>query len=48
MTLLCNLLGHKFWEDGWARGGIERRPTDRCTRCMLSKEELISSIKKAG
>lgn len=39
MNIWCKLLGHKFWMEGWGRGGIVRVPLPRCDRCALTKVE---------
>ena len=54
MTLLCKIIGCKFWEEGWTggvgiRGGLEKKSTERCTRCMRPNEKneegvLISRV----
>ena len=47
MSILCKILGCKFWEEGWAggvgiHGGLEKRPTKRCTRCMRPNEVKLN------
>lgn len=37
MSILCKIFGHKFWTEGWTIGGIERRGTRTCDRCMTEK-----------
>lgn len=44
MNLLCRIFGHKFWEEGWTYGGLEKRPLDYCERCFLTKEGLLGRM----